>query len=93
VAKVKKKVWGMKKNGLFGWMMVVVNEETSQNIHTQKKTQPILSQNLKSITQQTNLKNWLVMPKQNVEGGGQLKVTLVKFWLHQIPPEAKRTIV
>ena len=91
VAKVKKKVWGKKKNGLFGWKMVVMDENKHQNIHTQNNTQSTSTQNLKSVSQQTNFKKWLVMPKQNVWGGGQPKVTLLKFRLRQLPPKSART--
>ena len=90
VAAVKKKVWGMKKNGLFGWKMVVVDEDIPQHIHTQNNAQSTSTQNLKSVSQQTNFKKLLVMPKKNV-GGGQPKVTLLKFRLRQLPPKSART--
>lgn len=70
--KGKKKVWGVKSNGLYGWKMVVVDQITSENIHTQNiNTQPTSTSKLKSIPQQNILlKNWLVAPKQKVGGGG-----------------------
>ena len=34
--KIKKNVWGVKKSGLCGWKMVVVDKQTSTNIHTKK---------------------------------------------------------
>ena len=34
VGMIKKKVWGVKKNGLDGWKVVVVNKQPSTNIHT-----------------------------------------------------------
>ena len=42
VGKARKRVWGVKKKGLFGWKMVVVDKQPSNNIHTNKKniTQP-----------------------------------------------------
>ena len=40
VGKIKKKVWGVKKNGLYGWKVVLVNKQTSENIHTNHRLQP-----------------------------------------------------
>jgi hypothetical protein len=69
VGMIKKKVWGVKKNDLYGWTVVLVNKQTSENIHTKKtNAQPTSNQELKSNPQQTNFKNWLVTPKQK-EGG------------------------
>ena len=63
--KMKKKVWGEKKNGLYGWKMVVVDKPTSTNIQTQKlNTQPTSNTKVDSKTQQnTLLKKQLVTPK------------------------------
>ena len=70
--KMKKKEWGVKKNGLYGWKMVVVDKPTSTNIHTQKlNTQPTSNLEVDSKSQQKILcKKLLVTPKQNREGRG-----------------------
>ena len=70
--KMKKKEWGVKKNGLYGWKMVVVDKPTSTNIHTQKlNTQPTSNPKVDSKSQQNILlKKWLVTPQRNVGGGG-----------------------
>ena len=63
--KRKKKVWGVKKNGLYGWKMVVVDKPTSTNIHTKKHNiQPTSNQKptSESIPQQNNFEKWLVTP-------------------------------
>jgi hypothetical protein len=72
VGKVKKKVWGEKKNGLFGWKMVKVNKQPSSNIHTIKKTNAQPTSTLKddSKSQQTIFKKWLGTEKRNVGVGG-----------------------
>ena len=72
VSKVKKKVWGVKKNGLYDWKMVVVDQRTSTNIHTQNiHTQPNSTSKLISIPQQNiYFKNWLVAPNRKVGGDG-----------------------
>ena len=38
IGKVKKRVWGVQKNGLYGWKMkmVVVDQQTPNNIHSEK---------------------------------------------------------
>ena len=71
-SKGKKKVWGLKSNGLYGWKMVVVDQRTSENVQTQNlNTQPTSTSELKSIPQQNILlKKWLVSPKQKVGVGG-----------------------
>ena len=49
--KVKKRVWGVKKSGLYGWKikMVVVDQKTSDSIHTEKEyLQPTSNTKLKS---------------------------------------------
>ena len=52
-SKGKKKVWGLKSNGLYGWKMVVVDQRTSENVQTQNlNTQPTSTSELKSIPQQ-----------------------------------------
>ena len=69
VGMIKKKVWGVKKNGLYGWKVVVVNKQPSENIQTKIIiAQPTANQELKVNPQQCNFKNWLVTPKQK-EGG------------------------
>ena len=70
--KMKKKVWVVKKNGLYGWKMVVVDKPTSTNIHTQKiNTQPTSKPKVDSKSQQNILlRKWLVTPKRNEGGGG-----------------------
>ena len=72
--KYRKKVWGRKSSGLFGWKTVVVDKITSKNnIHTNSITQPtsVVKVNPKS-QQRIPLENWLVIPKLQVgvEGGG-----------------------
>ena len=70
--KKKKKVWEVKKKG---WKMVEVDKPTSTNIHTKKHNiQPTSTQKPTSESkhQQTNFKKWLVTPKLNVGGGGQI---------------------
>ena len=69
---MKKKVWVVKKNGLYGWKMVVVDKPTSTNIHTQKiNTQPTSKPKVDSKSQQNILlRKWLVTPKRNEGGGG-----------------------
>ena len=55
--------------------MVVVDKPTSTNIHTKKHNiQPTSTQKPTSESkhQQTNFKKWLVTPKLNVGGGGQI---------------------
>ena len=72
VGKARKRVWGVKKNGLFGWKMVVGDKQPSKNIPTNKKniTQPTSIQKCESNPQQNSVKNWLVMPKSKKGGGG-----------------------
>ena len=61
-----------KKNGLYDWKMVVVDQRTSTNIHTQNiHTQPNSTSKLISIPQQNiYFKNWLVAPNRKVGGDG-----------------------
>ena len=54
-----------KKNGLYGWKMVVVDKPTSTNIHTKKHNiQPTSTQKptSESKPQQNNFEKWLVTP-------------------------------
>ena len=37
VGMIKKKVWGVKKNGLYGWKVVVVNKQTSTYSHKENQ--------------------------------------------------------
>ena len=82
-ARNKKRVWGVKKNGLYGWKMVVVDTETSNNIHSKNNgTQPTSDRKptLKSC-QQTNFRKWLVTPSLG-EGGqpsGMSELSETKF--------------
>ena len=43
VARVKKKVWVLKKNGLYGWKRIVVEDTITSklNLHKPNKTQPV----------------------------------------------------
>ena len=72
VGKARKRVWVVKKNGLFGWKMGVGDKQPSNNIPTNKKniTQPTSIQKFESNRQQSSVKNWLVMPKFKKGGVG-----------------------
>ena len=69
----RKKVWGIKKNGLYGWRMVVVDNTTSNNIHKMKhKTQPpSIIKATSEKSQQSTFKKWLVTPKFNSGENGE----------------------
>ena len=61
----------MKKNGLYGWKMVVEDPPTSTNIHKKKiNAQPTSTQKLDSNSQQNIFEKWLVSLKPKMEGGG-----------------------
>ena len=78
--KCKKRAWGVKQNGLYGWKMVVVDEKTSSNIQNKKNhTQPASNKKRTSESdiQKTPFKNWLVTPKIKVGGGGQPSDTVL----------------
>ena len=68
LGKIRKRVWGVKKNGLFGWKMIVGDKPPSNNISTNKKniTQPTSIQKFEPNPQQNSVKN---LPKSKKGGG------------------------
>ena len=71
--KMKKKVWGIKKNGLYGWRMVVVDNKPSDNIHkTTHKTQPpSVIKTIPKKSQQQIFEKWLVTPRLSSRENGE----------------------
>ena len=70
---MKKKVWGIKKNGLYGWRMVVVDNKPSDNIHkTTHKTQPpSVIKTIPKKSQQQIFEKWLVTPRLSSRENGE----------------------